>query len=308
MFLTEVLQVLRVCAQWADTTENEEGPLIRELLPSAKNIRPISWYQSEVMQLFHDQPPEDWEKKKMPAAAKTLLDSIKQERRIRSTVRQNVAVEILKELEKAINHRDSEAITRMFDKNGALDPTRDSAPGLDKNIVESSLPPPEITIGTFQNRARTALSRMDTLLVELSATTDPNQLQSRLSAFEVDLSMLLSFIQKLKNSPEVTGVPVADPFVKQSDKHAPKESDDSLFKHPIISSDEESDADDKTPLKMGADVIETEKKPTETESTTTSTTTTTTSSTGMTSTFFDGGKQHEADDEASDSDSGEDYD
>jgi len=249
MFMSEVIQVLRVCAQWADTTENEEGPLIRELLPSAKKVKPISWYQSEVSRLFHDSPPEDWDKK-IPTAAQTLLDAIKQERRVRSTVRQSVAVDILKELEKAITRRNSEIVSNLFDKGGALDPTRDSAPGLDKNIIESSLPPPEITIATFQNRARTAISRMDTILVELSATSQPDKLQRYLSSFEVDCSMLLSFIQKLKKSPEVTGVHPEDPALNSASKPS-NQTDDLLFKHPAISSDEESDDDDIAKLHAG---------------------------------------------------------
>jgi len=186
--------------------------------------------------------------------------------------------------------RDSEAISVMFDKNGALDPTRDSAPGLDKNIIESSLPPPEITIATFQNRARTAISRMDTLLVELGATKDPDQPEQKLSAFEVDLSMLLGFVQKLKKSPEVTGVEAVDPFVNYGSKQPqnnPAES--SLFRHPVISSDEESD-DEKTPLSV----------------TTAETTTTTTVSsvavkqvkpTGTITKIYEEDDKHDADDE-----------
>lgn len=240
IYMSEVLQVLRVCAQWAETVENEEGPLIRELLPSAKDVRPISWYQAEVAQLFRDSPCEDWPKE-MPAAAKTLLAAIKKERHNRATVRQSVAVEILKQLQRAIQSRNSEIVDRMYDKNGAADPTRDAAPGLDRNLMEQSLPPPEITLATFQNRARTAIARMDTLLVELGDTADQALQLQRLCAFEADLSRLLAFVQQLKKSPEITGRPAPDSTDASANRTSYAVTTQLSFEHPDISSDEDDD-------------------------------------------------------------------
>ena len=272
IYMSEVLQVLRVCAQWAETVENEEGPLIRELLPSAKDVRPISWYQAEVAQLFRDNPCEDWPKE-MPAAAKTLLAAIKKERSNRATVRQSVAVEILKQLQRAIPSRNSEIVDRMYDKNGAADPTRDAAPGLDRNLMEQSLPPPEITLATFQNRARTAIARMDTLLVELGDAADPAIQLQRLSAFETDLSRLLAFVQQLKKSPEITGNP------KVSDAPAGRTSyaltTQLSFEHPDVSSDEDDNTHPQRHSQLPADLID-ESPRTSLPSTTTTTTTTTT--------------------------------
>lgn len=272
IYMSEVLQVLRVCAQWAETVENEEGPLIRELLPSAKDVRPISWYQAEVAQLFRDNPCEDWPKE-MPAAAKTLLAAIKKERSNRATVRQSVAVEILKQLQRAIQSRNSEIVDRMYDKNGAADPTRDAAPGLDRNLMEQSLPPPEITLATFQNRARTAIARMDTLLVELGDAADPAIQLQRLSAFETDLSRLLAFVQQLKKSPEITGNP------KVSDAPAGRTSyaltTQLSFEHPDVSSDEDDNTHPQRHSQLPADLID-ESPRTSLPSTTTTTTTTTT--------------------------------